>query len=117
MKNFKHLKIWEVGMEIAKQSYLISNQLPTAEKYGIKSQLTRAAISIPSNIAEGSSRESDKDYKRFLGYALGSSYEVETLLLVIKYNELLIDDLEINKLLEILQEEQKMIMAFQKRLQ
>ena len=72
MKNFKELKIWQLGMKIVKEIYLFSNFLPEHEKYGLRSQITRAAVSIPTNIAEGSSRESDKDYKRFLEMALGS---------------------------------------------
>jgi four helix bundle protein len=84
MKNFKELRIWQLGMKIAKEIYLLSQELPDQERYGLISQITRAAVSVPSNIAEGSSRESDRDYKRFLEMALGSLFELETDLLVIE---------------------------------
>ncbi len=71
MRKFKDLKIWQLGMEIVRDIYLLSAQLPNDEKYGLRSQVTRAAVSIPSNIAEGSSRHSDIDFKRFLEIALG----------------------------------------------
>lgn len=82
MKNFKQLKIWQKGFEIATKKYLLTEHFPVQEKFGISSQLTRAAISIPSNIAEGSSRSSEKDYMRFLAIALGSCFEAETQLLI-----------------------------------
>lgn len=73
MKNYKELIIWQKGIEIVKQIYSLIKHFPKEEKYGIISQLTRAAISIPANIAEGSSRNSDKDYARFLQLSLGSA--------------------------------------------
>ncbi len=75
MKNFRRLKIWEQGMEIVKKTYSLSKQLPADERFGLTSQITRAAISIPSNIAEGSSRTTGKDKKRFAEIALGSAFE------------------------------------------
>lgn len=66
MKNYKELIIWQKGVEIVKKVYVLTKQFPNEEKYGIVSQMTRAAVSIPANIAEGSSRNSDKDYARFL---------------------------------------------------
>jgi four helix bundle protein len=83
MKDFKKLLIWEKGMDIVVEAYNVAKLLPVEEKYSIKSQLTSAAISIPQNIAEGSSRRSTKDYIRFLEYALGSAFEVETIVLAI----------------------------------
>ena len=71
-------------MQLVIDIYKLSNKLPKEEKYGLKSQITRAAISIPSNIAEGSSRSSDKDFKRFLEISLGSAFELETQLLIIQ---------------------------------
>ena len=78
MKNFKKLKIWQKGMELVLMTYKLADQLPKEEKFGLRSQMTTAVISIPSNIAEGSSRTSKKDYVRFLEYSLGSAYELET---------------------------------------
>ncbi len=62
MKNYKELGIWRKGIEIVTSTYLITKRFPTEEKYGLISQVNRAAVSIPANIAEGSSRHSDKDY-------------------------------------------------------
>ncbi|WP_317198355.1 four helix bundle protein [Aurantibacter crassamenti] len=65
MRDFRKLDIWNNGIEIVKQIYIISEKLPAVEKFGLKSQITRAAISIPSNIAEGCSRNSELEFKRF----------------------------------------------------
>ena len=78
MRNFRELKIWQKGIDIVVEIYVLTALLPAEEKYGLKSQLQRAVISIPSNIAEGCSRESDPDFKKFLEYAIGSAFEIET---------------------------------------
>jgi four helix bundle protein len=85
--------------------------LPIQEKFGLISQINRAAISIPSNIAEGSSRNSDKDYKRFIEIALGSTFELETQLLLIKQLELA-DFEKIDQLIDLIIFEQKMFSRF-----
>lgn len=111
MKNFKHLKIWQKGFDIAVQSYKLIESLPKEERFGLSSQLTRAAVSIPSNIAEGSSRSSQKDYNRFIEVSLGSSYELETQLLIasaINYGN---EQLR-TKLLQDIEEEQRMLISF-----
>ena len=111
MRNFKQLKIWQKGFEIAVQSFKLTAEFPKQEMYGITSQITKAAVSIPSNIAEGSSRSSDKDYNRFLEISLGSAFELETQLLIseaINYGE---SELR-NSVLKNLDEEQKMLMGF-----
>jgi four helix bundle protein len=114
MKNFKDLKIWQKGFQIATNSFRIIETFPTHEKYGLALQITKSGISIPSNIAEGS-RSSDKDYKRFIEISLGSAFELETQLLVareIKYGNLSL----IQITLELLAEEEKMLSAFSKSL-
>ena len=78
MKNFKELKIWQKGIEITVSCYQLTAAFPNTEKFGLSNQINRAAVSIPSNIAEGSSRSSEKDYRRFLEIALGSIFELET---------------------------------------
>lgn len=83
MRNFRKLQIWQNGVEIVKEVYKLSSQLPKEEKYGLISQITRAAVSIPSNIAEGCSRNSEIEYKRFLEIAIGSLFELETQLIII----------------------------------
>ncbi|MCG8698779.1 MAG: four helix bundle protein [Bacteroidales bacterium] len=78
MRNFRNLNIWQKGIQLVKMTYKISAQLPKEEVYGLKSQICRAAVSVPSNIAEGCSRNSEIEYKRFLEIAMGSLFEVET---------------------------------------
>lgn len=82
MKNFRNFVIWNQGIELAVKGYELTRQLPKEEIYGLSSQIKRAVVSIPSNIAEGCSRETDKDFKRFLQISLGSSYELETDLII-----------------------------------
>lgn len=72
MKDFKKLKIWQKGFQIATETYKLTKGFPSDEKFGITSQLNRASISITSNIAEGGSRHSEKDYYGFLKLLLGS---------------------------------------------
>ncbi|RMB57998.1 four helix bundle protein [Dokdonia sinensis] len=78
MRNYRNLEIWKNGIQIVKHTYALAQKLPTTEKFGLKSQITRAVVSIPSNIAEGCSRNSDVEFKRFLEIAMGSLFEVET---------------------------------------
>lgn len=111
MKNFKKLKIWQKGMEIVVKSYQLAKVLPVEEKYGLRSQVCRSAVSIPSNIAEGSAKNSVKEYKKFLEIALGSSYELETQVLIIEMIGLGEKEL-IEALLKDVDEEQKMIQGF-----
>ncbi len=95
MRNFRNLLIWQKSMGIATEVYFFASSLPAEEKFGIRSQITRAAVSIPSNIAEGCSRKSDKELAHFLEIALGSSFELETQLLIckaIKFGNSVIDD-------------------------
>ncbi|MEM9856792.1 MAG: four helix bundle protein [Bacteroidota bacterium] len=116
MRNFKELKIWQKGMEIAASVYRnVLDALPSTEKYGLRSQISRAAVSIPSNVAEGSSRRSDKDYARFIEISLGSSYELETQLLISKELQLA-DQKSLDGVLIDLEEQQKMLSAFLSKL-
>lgn len=82
MRNFREMKIWNQGIDLAVLAYEITKQFPKEELYGLKSQITRAVVSIPSNIAEGCSRSSEKDFCRFLEISLGSAFEVETDLVI-----------------------------------
>lgn len=84
MKDFRKLMIWEKGMELVKQVYALTASLPQKEQFGLISQMNRCAVSIPSNIAEGCSRNSDIELKRFIEIAIGSSFELETQLLLTK---------------------------------
>lgn len=82
MRLYQKLEIWQLGVELVKHVYVITNSLPDEEKFGLTSQLRRSAVSIPSNIAEGYGRGSDKDFRRFLLIARGSLYELETQLII-----------------------------------
>jgi four helix bundle protein len=108
MRNFRNLKVWQNSMELVKEIYNLSKGLPNEEKYGLSTQITRAAVSIPSNIAEGCSRNRDKEYKRFLEISLGSSFELETQLLIIHTLNLGNEEL-IEPIIEKLHIEQKML--------
>lgn len=82
MHNFKELKVWQKSVDFAVEMYKITQPFPAEEKYGLVSQMRRAAVSISSNIAEGTGRRTDKDFNNFLGNSLGSSYELETELII-----------------------------------
>jgi four helix bundle protein len=82
MHHFKNLKIWQKAMKITEQAYLISSELPNDERFGLTSQIGRSAVSIASNIAEGAGRNTDGEFKNFLGMANGSANELFTQLLL-----------------------------------
>ncbi|OQP47135.1 four helix bundle protein [Niastella yeongjuensis] len=112
MRNFRELKIWQNGIEIAIKTYRVTETFPNEDKYAIVQQMNKAGVSIASNIAEGCSRKSQKDYSRFLEIALGSTYELETQVTIAeqlnKGNQQLLQELK-----TVLIEEQKMITGFQ----
>ena len=115
MRNFKELLVWQKAMEIAAKTYLLTKTFPTEEKFGLTSQLNRAAVSISSNIAEGASRASDKDFRRFLEIAIGSAFEVESQLLLSEKIKIVSPE-KIEELLGLLDEEQRMLSVFIKKL-
>jgi len=82
MHNFKELKIWQKARGLVKDVYLIVKEMPDDEKFGLISQIRRASVSIPANIAEGAGRNTDADFGRFLDIANGSCFELETLLIL-----------------------------------
>jgi four helix bundle protein len=82
MLNFKELKVWQEAMSLAKGVFTITRNFPSEERYGLTSQINRCSVSIASNIAEGAGRGSDKEFNQFLNIALGSSFELETQLLL-----------------------------------
>ena len=115
MRNFRTLNIWQEGIAIVKQVYHLAELLPVEEKYGLRSQICRSAVSIPSNIAEGCSRNSQKDFRRFLEIALGSSYELETQLIIIEELSLISKN-EVIVMIDYINKEQKMINSLITRL-
>jgi four helix bundle protein len=78
MHKFEELKIWQKAMDITEKCYKASENFPKEEKYGLTSQLRRSAVSIPSNISEGAGRNTNGEFRQFLGIANGSSYELFT---------------------------------------
>ncbi len=82
MHRYKELNVWKRSREFCSSIYSITTKFPQDEKFGLTFQLRRAAISIPSNIAESASRSSKKDFARILEISIGSSYEIETQLLI-----------------------------------
>ncbi|MBK6374319.1 MAG: four helix bundle protein [Saprospiraceae bacterium] len=84
MRNFRNLEVWKEAIDLASLVYTLTKKFPKQEQYGLVSQINRCSVSIPSNIAEGCSRSSEKEYSRFLEIAIGSSFEMETQLEISK---------------------------------
>jgi four helix bundle protein len=82
--NFGELKIWQESMKLVKTIYLLNQELPNDERFGLISQMNRCSISIPSNIAGCSGRTSEKEFLHFLKISLSSSYELETQLILVE---------------------------------
>jgi four helix bundle protein len=82
MGDFKQLRAWRSAMDLVEAIYRESESFPTSERYGLQIQLRRAAVSVAANIAEGSAKDSDRDFARFLKIARGSAAELECLSLV-----------------------------------
>ena len=78
MHRFEELKIWQKAMDVTENCYRVSANFPTEKKYNLTSQIRRSAVSIPSNISEGAGRNSNGEFKQFLGIANGSSFELLT---------------------------------------
>lgn len=107
--NHKDLDVWKKGMELVERIYSISTSFPDSERFGLTSQIRRAAVSIPSNIAEGSARKSDKELLQFLSIALGSIAEVETQYLIAIRLEFIEKDKALSNLLN---EEKQLLLGF-----
>lgn len=112
VQSFRELIVWQKSLDLAKEIYSLTGKLPQEELYGLTSQLRRCAVSIPSNIAEGSKRGTTKDFIQFLRIANGSAAELETQLLLV--NDLYRVDYIHAK--ELLDEVQKMLMMLIKKL-
>jgi len=82
VSHFRELEVWKLTMELAAQVYRASATFPKEERYGLCAQVQRAAVSIPSNIAEGNARRSTREYARFVSIASGSTAELQTQLLI-----------------------------------
>jgi four helix bundle protein len=115
IRNFRDLNIWKNGIEIVKAIYTVSDTFPKHEMYGLINQMQRAAVSIPSNIAEGFNRFHNKEYKQFLFVALGSCAELETQI-EISFELKYIDKETKVKMLEKIEYESRMIRSLVKKL-
>ena len=115
MHNISELKIWQKSIELTKQVYLLVANLPSDEKYGLTLQIKRSAVSIPSNIAEGAGRNSNKEFKYFMSIANGSTYELQTQLILLSELNLISKE-KTQPVIELSIEIQKMNYSFQKKL-
>ena len=114
IRDFKDLIVWQRAMDAAAEIYRLARKLPREETFALGDQLRRAAVSIPSNIAEGFGRSSKKDYAKFLVMARGSAYETETqLLLCVRVRHLLEKDIQ--QALSLLREVGRMLNALSSR--
>jgi four helix bundle protein len=115
MHNFKELKIWQKSRILTTEVYNLTRKFPKDEKFGLISQMDRAVVSISSNIAEGSGRGSNRDFRRFLNYSLGSAYELETQI-ILSYDLGFVSEIDFSEISEKITEVQKMIFGFRKSL-
>lgn len=102
-------------MFFAKEIFLITQSFPREEKFGMVAQMRRCVVSIPSNIAEGSGRTTNKEFARFLDISLGSAYEIETQILLCHDFGYLIDD-ETKKLIDLITSIQRMLVGFKNKI-
>lgn len=109
--NFKKLKIWQDSMSLISLNYKLTKTFPDSERYNLINQMNRCSVSIASNIAEGSSKSTDKHFKTFLENSLGSAFEWETQLIV-AYNENYLSQEQFEELEDKILQLQKMIGAF-----
>ena len=116
INDFKDLRIWQKGMEIAEQCYFITKLFPQDELYGMVQQIRRSAVSIPANIAEGYGRRYKREYLRFLNIAQGSINELETHLILSKRLKLC-PEKEVEMILTLLKQKSKMIISLMNKLE
>jgi four helix bundle protein len=114
MHNLKELKIWHKAVELATEIYRLTADFPAEEKYGLTSQIRRSVVSISSNIAEGAGRNSDKEFVQFLSISNGSSYELQTQLIIAKNLGLVTPNLD--TILDHIDQIQKMNYSLQQKL-
>ncbi len=113
MNNYKELKVWQKSVELSTKIYQITTGFPKDELYGLTSQLRRTAVSVPSNIAEGSGRGSNKDFSHFLSIGLGSAFELETQVIIAGKLQMVKQD-DATEIINEVNEIQKMIRGLQK---
>jgi four helix bundle protein len=102
MKTHKDLLVWQKSIDLVTEIYKITKGFPKEEIYGITSQIRRSSVSVPSNIAEGAGRKSDKEFKQFLFIALGSLSELETQIIIAKNLEYINQDINDKIIIDII---------------
>lgn len=112
---YQDLKVWQLGVEITLETYRLTNSFPSREVYGLASQMRRAAVSIPSNIAEGKSRGHTKDLIRFLSISRGSVSELETQLIVAE-KLAYVSKHDFSRVMKMLDEESRMLASLRRTL-
>lgn len=115
MKTFRELFIWQKAMTLVSNTYKITQNFPKEEIFGLTSQIRRSAISLPSNIAEGYGRESNKDFSRFINIAISSLFELQTQIEIAK-NINYLNENEFKNLYDETRELEAMIVSFSKKL-
>ena len=115
MHKYTNLQIWQQAMELVEEIYKLTKTFPADEKYGLIYQMNRAAVSIPSNIAEGAGRCSKKDFSHFISISIGSMFELNTQL-VLSERLGFIDNTQCEKLQESLDNLQRMAVSFKNKL-
>jgi four helix bundle protein len=116
MAGYRDLKVWELGVELALEIYRLTANFPKSEQYGLTSQLRRAAVSIPSNIAEGHARKSQAELRRYLNIAKGSLAELETQLIIARELGFVVSD-NVTKVLSMAENESRMISGLMRSLE
>ena len=109
--HYRDLIAWQKSMDLVEEVYRLTQTFPREELYGLTNQIRRASVSIPSNIAEGCSRDTERDFRWFLHIAIGSAFELETQLTISQQLGLLPKD-KVETILLLLSEEEKMINSF-----
>lgn len=115
MHNYGELQIWKDGIALAKDVYVLTKDFPKDELFGLTAQIRRCVVSIPSNIAEGSGRDTPKDFNHFLAIATGSSFELDTQLILAKEFGY-VPEKKLNPVLDKLSILQKMIFRFKEKI-
>jgi four helix bundle protein len=108
IKDYRQLKVWQKGIEIVDRVYTLTDNFPREELYGLTTQMRRAGVSIPSNIAEGFVRGSSREYRHFLYISLGSCAELDTQSVIANRRRYITND-ELNDLAEDLDHEARML--------
>ncbi|HEK22361.1 MAG: four helix bundle protein [Mucilaginibacter sp.] len=113
--NFKNLRVWEKAMDLADKAFEYCKDLPANERYNLIDQINRCSCSVPSNIAEGSGKNTNKHFAEFLAIAISSSFELETQLLICERRHYGSED-KLQNCLQVLSEVQRMLFSFRERI-